>query len=75
MSEKVKEYIREEVKSIQQLQNDINEMIIEERGNKATKQICRYMALQAKLMTKTQEYLLAILSRIDEIGDADDAAN
>lgn len=72
MSEKVKEYIREEVKSIQQLQNDINEMIIEERGNKATRQICRYIAIQAKLMTKTQEYLLAILSRIDEIGDADD---
>ena len=71
MSEKVKEYIREEVKSIQQLQNDINEMIIEERGNKATRQICRYIAIQAKLTTKTQEYLLAILSRIDEIGDAE----
>lgn len=71
MSKNFKEYIREEVKSIQQLQNDIDEMVIEERGNKATRQICRYIAIQAKLMTKTQEYLLAILSRIDEIGDVD----
>lgn len=71
MSKKVKEYIREEVKSIQQLQKDIDEMVIEERGNRSTRQICRYIAIQAKLMTKTQEYLLAILSRIDEIGDAE----
>ena len=69
MSKKAKEYIREEAKVIQQLQEAINEMTIEERGDKATKQICKYMALQVKLMTKTQEYLLAILSRIDEIGD------
>jgi DNA-binding protein len=71
MDKKVKEYIREEVKVIQQLQKAIDEMTIEERGNKSTKQICVYIALQAKLMTKTQEYLLAILSRINEIGDAE----
>ena len=72
MSKKAKEYIREEVKAIQQLQEAIDEMTIEKRGDKSTKQICGYLALQAKLMTKTQEYLLAILSRIDEIGDADE---
>lgn len=71
MNKKAKEYIRKEMKGIQQIQKAIDEMIIEERGNKSTKQICRYIALQAKLMTKTQEYLLAILSRIDEIGDAE----
>jgi hypothetical protein len=71
MNKKVKEYIRKETKVIQQLQEAINEMIIEEQGNKSTKQICRYIALQAKLMTKTQEYLLVILSRINEIGDVE----
>lgn len=71
MSKKAKEYIREEAKVIQQIQEAIDEMTIEEQGDKATMQICGYIAIQAKLMTKTQEYLLAILSRIDEIGDAE----
>ena len=71
MSKKTREYIREEAKTIQRLQEAIDEMTIEEKGDKATMQICGHIAIQTKLMTKTQEYLLAILSRIDEIGDAD----
>lgn len=70
MSKKTKEYIREEAKVIQRLQEEIDEIAIKEKGNKRTMQICGYLAIQIKLMTKTQEYLLAIMSRIDEIGDA-----